>query len=183
MPLTVVPGIEVERAGIATPDAVAEGYGPESRDHNGATQLVIERAEESACRLIEGVDPAVAEVADEQRAGKRAEAGGRNRQTPGRIERAVGNQTTQEVTVRIELANESIAWTRQVPTRGWIYLRIGDVESAGEVLDVVRREIRRESRVGEGSGQRGERKAVVVHVNLSVGKVRRIEEGRHTVAT
>src|SRR5260221_7830958 len=183
MSLTIVTSSEVERGGVAASHSVTKGYGPKAGDNNRTTQLVIERAKKRARAYVEGVDLAVAEVADQERVSKRAETGGRDCYSPRRIERAIRNQTTEEVTVCIELTDETISWSVKALTRYWIDLRIEDVERASQVLYVERSKIHRDARICEASSQSRQRKAAVVDVDLLIGKVCGVEEVRHPVIT
>src|SRR2546430_12624688 len=99
------------------------------------------------------------------------------------MERAVRTKRPEEVTVGINLADESIAWTRQVVTRRWVYLCIGDEQRTSQILYVEGSKIHRDTWVGESSGQGHECKSRVVNVDLFVRKVCRVEKVRHTVVT
>lgn len=63
--------------------AVPEVQSPQTIDRDRISKCVLQLAEEIACVLTEGVDPAIAEVADQQCTAKFAEAQGSNRQPPG----------------------------------------------------------------------------------------------------
>src|SRR5882672_7954122 len=81
---------EIERVGTRCFPA-AQGQGPQSVDHQWLTIGALQLIDETPV-LVEYVDSAVAEVADEDVAAESAEGIRRPRDTPGRIERPATDQ-------------------------------------------------------------------------------------------
>src|SRR6476469_7631117 len=75
---------------------------PQPVDLERLAVLVRKRSQLRAGAGIEDIDPAIAEMADQQIAGEGAEAGGSNRQTPGCIQRIVRDQLLHELSVLVE---------------------------------------------------------------------------------
>ena len=73
---------------VRADDAVAELQRPQPVDRDRPAVLVAQGAEEAAVERVVGVDAPVAEVADQQRAARGAEALGRRRDAPRRVERS-----------------------------------------------------------------------------------------------
>src|SRR5258705_11806328 len=98
---------EIERVGTRRFPA-AEGQGPQSVDHQwlaiGAFQFIDETAV-----LVEYVDLAVTEVADEDVAAESAEGIRRTLDTPRRIERPATDQPPQQMAVGIEHIDKAVA--------------------------------------------------------------------------
>lgn len=72
----VDPGGEVEGVGARAPGPVAEGHPPDANVSDRVAGRVGELAQELPGLQVEGVDPAVAEVAHQQRVAEGAEVGG-----------------------------------------------------------------------------------------------------------
>ena len=105
-------GGEEERVGRLVLHAVAERDAPQSFDDY---VLVVARAQSSeVCtdERVEGVDLAVTEVADEQQVAEAAEARGRERHAPRRVEGAVRDQALQEEAVGVEHVDDAEPGTR-----------------------------------------------------------------------
>ena len=174
---------EVERARIAARAAVAEAECPQLVNLDAVAGFVLERAEEGAGRGVEGVDAraALAEVADEERAAEDAERCGRDDEAPRRVERAAVVDGEQRVfdAVGVEPADEAVADALHVFPCNRVNLRVGDVERAADILDVEGVESVphrcRDGRVSEAASGGRQRKATVVHVDISVGEVGGVE--------
>src|SRR5262245_52072260 len=74
---------------------VAETQRPQAVDGDGVSLLIRQRSKKLGRTRIEGVDVAVAEVADQQRAAKRAETSWGQRNTPRRIQWTVRSESSQ----------------------------------------------------------------------------------------
>src|SRR5438132_9722747 len=122
--LSIGPGRQVQGRARAVVVVVAESDAPESIDHEGTLPLAQETSREPLSLLVplvvlvaflalaERVDPAVAEVADEQTAAELAEARARGRgerHAPGGIQQAVIGHLRDQVPVCVELSNETVA--------------------------------------------------------------------------
>jgi hypothetical protein len=164
------PGGEEERVGVPAGVAVAEGEPPQPRDGDRPAALVAERAEEGAGRRFEGVDAAVADVADEQGDADRAEAGGRQGEPPGRVERAAGGEAAQQRAAAVVDVHEAVTRETGGPAD------VGDVEQVVDILDVERGESRREGGVEEGPRAEDRPEALVEHVDAAPADVRGVEE-------
>src|SRR5260370_41559933 len=81
-------------------EAVAKGDAPQAVDRYRLPVGRLELADEPAGGQVIGVDPAVAEVADEQAVAELAKAGGRECHAPGRIERAARRDPPDQMAVR-----------------------------------------------------------------------------------
>src|SRR5439155_2414700 len=82
---------------------------PETVDHDRAATGPAELALELAARRVIDVDPPVAEVADEDVSAEGAEARRRQRDCPGGVEPAAADQPLEQVAVRGEFVDESVA--------------------------------------------------------------------------
>src|SRR5437879_1850307 len=76
-------GGEKQRVGLV-PLFTAENDAPQSVNGNGLSGLVLKLAQEGAGARIEGIDSAIAEIADQQVVAKLAEIVGRQCQAPRR---------------------------------------------------------------------------------------------------
>src|SRR6478752_865000 len=117
----------------------AETQGPEPVDGNRFSSGLAQLAEVRTGLGVEGVDASVAEVANEQCAAQSAEAGRCQRKPPRGVQDAARDQPTNEGTVGGEYVHEPVAPTGDVVTQGGVLLGVGDVELAGEFLNVERR--------------------------------------------
>src|SRR5205814_2085913 len=96
--------------------------------------------QKGAGRWVVSVDGgvALAEVSDEERAAEDAERGGRNGDTPRRVERAVVNAEGRIANaIGIEPPDESIADSVFGVTAGSDF-RINNIDRAANVLNVIR---------------------------------------------
>src|SRR5947209_6957688 len=102
-------GREEDRAG-GVRQSQAELQTPDAGDVDGCAAAVAHGAEESARVEVEGVHGAVAEVADQQGIVKLAEALERRpRHAPGRVELALADEPLQQVPLRVEDVDETVA--------------------------------------------------------------------------
>src|SRR3954447_12732212 len=86
MRLVLDPGGEVERMGMAVWTGIAGNERPQAVDLDRVAGSVAEHAHELAGVGVEGVDAAIAEIADQEVAGKTPESFRCDRQAPGRVE-------------------------------------------------------------------------------------------------
>src|ERR1700735_4187539 len=145
-----------------------ERVGPTGRRSTGQQAPQARLGERLAGRLVNGlardvvsegtvvlgndVDPAITEVADEERAGGRTPAGRRDSQAPGRVERAARGDAGDQAPVGAELAAEAL--TDRFPARARVGLVEGHEDVAVQRLRVERLEAARQPRVPELPGSR-----------------------------
>src|SRR6266849_1510431 len=151
--LAVGAGGEKERVG-ARGAAAAQRQGPQAVDRQRLAVAAVELVDEVPA-LVEGVDPAVAEIADQDVAAEAAEGEGGARHGPGRIEVPVAGEAPQQVAVGVEHIDEAAARAGDVVVLLRVLLGIGHEEIAVEVLDAERREARGDHRIGEAAVGRG----------------------------
>src|SRR2546426_7608762 len=138
---------------------------------------VLELALPVAFRGVEGVDAAVAEVADEQVAAEEAEVARREGEPPRRVELALGRDPSEQVAGGIERIHESMPLARDIVVSGRVLQRVGHVNGAADVPDaegcVAGGEIGVRKRAGwQGDGVEG----TVEHVDGARAEVRHVEE-------
>jgi hypothetical protein len=130
------PGRPVQRVGLLRKNAVAKLHSPESIDVYGLVVCVAQSAEELALARPEGVDRAVAEIADQQCAAELSEARRRKRESPWRVENPVTCDSTDEVPLRIEDVDEAETWSLLLfVAAGLLLFRIRDVDVAANRLN------------------------------------------------
>ena len=132
-----------------------------------------ELTEVLAGRRVVGVDPPVAEVADEDVAAERAERRRRHRHGPRRVEPVAADEPLEQVAVRAEHVDEPIAGTGGVIVLRRILLRERHVELATDVVDSERGEPGRDRGIGEAVDE-GE--VAVEHVDRPEPEVARVQE-------
>src|SRR6187431_3366221 len=88
---------------------------------------------------VEGVDPSVAEVADQQVAAEPAELCWCEREPPGRVERTAGRHAGEKRPRGIEHAHDAEAGAGHLLFRLLVLLAIGHKDAAVDVLDAERR--------------------------------------------
>src|SRR6202035_1836444 len=98
---------------------------PQPVDHERLAVGAVELIDKPPAR-VEHVDPAVAEVADEDVAAEPAEGKGCPRDAPGRIERPAAGEAPQQKTVGVEYVDKAVAGTRHVGIPCRVLLRISD---------------------------------------------------------
>ena len=133
---------EIERVYVAAGAAIAERQRPKLVDLDGFAAFILKGAQKRASARIECVDARTAftEISHQQGAAEEAErtrwARGRNREAPGRVERAVRDEAGQKCSVCIKFADVAVSRSGQFVSRRGIELGIGDVKRSAEVLDV-----------------------------------------------
>src|SRR5207253_10073990 len=107
-------GGEEEGVPSASILAVAERQAPEPGDLDCLVVCVCEGAEEFPRVRIEGVDLAVAEVANQQVVAEFAKARRSHRQAPGRVELTVRDQATDQRARRVVDIHKSVAGAGEI---------------------------------------------------------------------
>src|SRR5262249_2716616 len=171
-------GGEVQRGGVPRRGAVAELQRPQAGDGDGAAVGAFELAGEGVVVPgVVGVDVAVAEVADEQVAGERAEAGRGQGDAPGRVEHPARGHALEQAAAGVEDVDEALAHAGDgAAVAGGVLLGVGDVEPAVQVLDVEGGVSAGEVGVGKGAGEAGQVELAVDHVDLAVVEVGGVKE-------
>jgi hypothetical protein len=82
---------------------------------------------------FERVDDAVAEVTDQQPVGEMSEARRRQRHAPGRVERAAGDDATDQVAVDVEHVDVAESRAGNVVLGICVLLGEGDIDAAEDV--------------------------------------------------
>ncbi len=126
---------------------------------------------------VEGVNAAVAEVADEQVVAEAPEVDGCQGQPPGRVELALGSDAADQVTGGVEGVHEAVTLARHIVVPVRVLQRVGHVDGAAEVLDPERRVACGEVGVGKRAAWHGDGvKAAVEHVDGACVEVRGVQE-------
>src|SRR6202030_2229219 len=102
--------------------------------------VLAQLAEELAGRGVEGVDPAVTEVPDQDVAAEGSEGGRRQRHPPRGVEPALAGEPLQQVAVRREDVDEAVAGPGVVIELGRVLFGEGDVQVAADVVNPERSE-------------------------------------------
>src|SRR6266566_4757979 len=171
--LVVQAGGEEQRVRARTRCRRGKAQSPESVDRDRAAAGTTELALELAAHRVVGVDPAVAEVADEDVAAEGAEGRGRERHRPGRVELASADETLEQIAVGGEDIDEAVTGPRVVVVLAGTLLSEGDVELAADIVDPERREPGRDRGVGEAVD---EVEVAVEDVDRPEAEARRIDE-------
>src|SRR6266567_7415216 len=115
--LTVRTGSEVDGIGATAGASVADPQTPQPVNQDHLSLGIDDRAEELTGTGIESVDATVAEVADQNRAGKLAEARRSLRQAPRRIEMPVLGESRNHLTAEIKSIHEAVRMASDVVMR------------------------------------------------------------------
>jgi len=126
--------------------------------------------------LVEGVDVAVAEVADQNVIAEVAEAVGRLHNTPGRIERASGGESLHQCAVGGENIDETIAGPVDRVVLGGVLHGVGDIEEIANQLDVERCEAVGDAQIVETAADRRGVKTTVKNINGAAVEVGGVEQ-------
>src|SRR5689334_3249530 len=94
-------GREVQRVGRTCGAAISEAQSPQVPDGDRPPVCVFQLAGEMAVRRIEGVDGAIAEIADQQVVAEATEVRRSHRYGPRLIEHAVADQALLQLAVRV----------------------------------------------------------------------------------
>src|SRR5262245_5073395 len=127
--LSVRTSREVDRVGGTAGASVADVKGPQPVDQDRLSLGVDDLAEELARVRIEGVDTTVPEIADQNVAGKLAEARRSLHHTPRRIEMVARGESREHVTSEIKRVHKSAAVSGNAVTLRRVRTRIGAEET------------------------------------------------------
>src|SRR6516162_1179115 len=105
---------KVDLVRIAAGIAGAGNKRPEIPYRDRSTVGVFQLAEEMIVLRIEDIDGPIAEISDKEIVGELSKARGRDRKSPGRIERAAGCHPVQQMSVQVELVHETITGSGDV---------------------------------------------------------------------
>src|SRR6266699_3252957 len=144
---SLIPAVKYRALGMTLSEP-AGNRSPHALDGDRAA-VVSQLAEELAGRGVEGVDPAVAEVSDQDVAAEGSEGGRRQRHRPRGVEPILAGEPLQQVAVRREDVDKAIAWPGVVIVFGRVLFGEGDVQVAADVVDAERGEASRDGGVGE----------------------------------
>src|SRR5262249_3651047 len=147
--LVLGPGGIVERLGIAGRRAVAEREAPDILNHERMARAFAQSTELLAAGWVEGVDAAVAEVADQQVAAEGSKARRREHHAPRRVEVAARDEAAVEVTVGLEDVDKAVARAGLVIVGVGVLLGVADVELAVDGSDPERRVALRQAGIVE----------------------------------
>jgi hypothetical protein len=128
---------EIDFPGAAALSTVADRESPQSIDHDGGVGDVLKGTVGGERGEVEGIDLAIAEVADQQIAGDGSEARGRNRQTPWRIQWTLSGNSSEETSIGVEGVDKAVARSRDIVMFRGVLQGIRYIELAGQVLNVV----------------------------------------------
>src|ERR1035438_3662672 len=112
-----------------------------------------QRFDERAGHRVVGINGAVAKITHGQIATDIPKSCRRQRQSPGRIQGAVGNQTAQKVALQIERVHDAVARSSDIIVFGPVLYRIRHVQNTAEILYAERRISGGQIRVRKGAGQ------------------------------
>jgi len=158
--LIVKPCGEEQGVRAAGQTSIPERQSPQAVNRNRIAISVSELVAEDTTDRIKGIDPPVAEIADQHVMAERAEIGGSQGQAPGRVERPPRSEASDQGPIGVEDIDEPIARTAHVIVMGRVLQGKGDIELVINALDAERSEtlswyrtIVRQLQVGEGSDQ------------------------------
>src|SRR5262245_41968488 len=175
--LAVRTGSEVDGVGLAAGASVADLQRPQPVDQDSLSLGIDDLAEELARVGIKGVDATVSEIADQDVAGKLAEARWRLHDAPRRIETAALGEARKHVPPEIKSIDEAAAVSKNAVMLRGVLPRIGDEEAPALEGDVEGRVVERQVGIGERIGRRGYTiERGVVYLDRAGAEVRRIQE-------
>src|SRR3954453_13309570 len=128
---------------------VPEAEPPQAGERDGLARPPTETSEELPVRAAVGVDRAVAEVADEQRAPEGAEPLRRDDQPPRGVQAAALDQPVAELALGAEDVDVAVAGPGDVVHTARLALRVGHVDRASDRLYPERSVVPRDLLVGE----------------------------------
>src|SRR5215470_8813288 len=167
--------------------SLAEGQRPEAIDRErwsvggvqGAAGLKLALTGEG-CR-VEGVDASVAEIADEEVIAEAPEIGGRECQSPRRVELTLRRDATEQLAGGVEGVHEAVTLARHVVMFVGILQRVGHEDNAAEVLNPERRVPGGKIGIDERAGHLEGLESAVEHVDsarVEIGRVQARSGGR-----
>jgi hypothetical protein len=155
-------GGEVQRVRGAGGAAIAELQPPQVRDGDRLAVGVFQLADETAAVRIEGVDVAIAEIADQQIVAERAKVRGGDRYCPWIIELAVDDQAPLQLAVGVLDVDGAVAQICR-PVEDLIDRGVFDVEPIIDGLDVERMVVVRQFEVD------GQEKGDIINIDAQAG--------------
>src|SRR5450631_26139 len=168
-------GGEKQFRGEATGRVLAsEAQPPEPPDRYRRAILVEERALQFPANRIEGMDPTVAEVADQQAMAERTEVPRCLSNSPGRVEEGAVLEPQQKFSRNIEHVNETKSGAVVLIVGARLPVRECDDDVAAHVLDAERSVIRGQIRIEKAAGHTDSMEVSVKHIDptsLEVGGV------------
>jgi hypothetical protein len=173
------------RTGVA---AATECQSPQAVDSQWIAVRILQLIDERAV-IVEDIDSAIAEVANQDFAAEAAECKRCARDSPGRVERPSAGEAAQQVAVCIEYIDESVTVACNIVVLLIVLLRIGDEKVAIDVRDAKRRVAGRDVRVGEAAVRRRGREQAVrtaarpEYIDPTRAEVRRKQESSFRVHT
>src|SRR6185437_8618344 len=108
--------------------------GPQPIDHEGPAVGILQLVQERAV-VVEHVDAAVTEVADENLAAPRSEREGRPGDSPGRVQPSTRVEAAQQVTAGVEQVDKPMTRASHIVVPRAVLLRVSDKEIAIHVDD------------------------------------------------
>src|SRR5438105_1533932 len=105
---------EEEFVGCTRSCSITELQGPQAINRDGIACPATELAEEGTVVRIDGIDATVTEIADQQVITESAKISGGESQAPGRVEPAVRNEASDQITVGVEDVDKPMSRTRYV---------------------------------------------------------------------
>src|SRR6266699_708650 len=175
--LTVRTGSEVDGIGATAGASVADPQTPQPVNQDHLSLGIDDRAEELTGTGIESVDATVAEVADQNRAGKLAEARRSLRQAPRRIEMPVLGESRNHLTAEIKSIHDAASMPGDVVMLRCVLHRVGDVQHAARGYDIERGIAGWQLGIGESIGRGGhEIKRGVIHLDGAGTEISRVQE-------
>src|SRR5438105_8327613 len=142
---------------------------PERRPRGGVELAALLRlALALRAREVEGVDRAVAEVADEQVAAERPEACRGQRETPRRVQAPARGDPPEQRARGVVRIDEAMASAGHVIVRGGVLQRVRHIDRPPDALDAKWRVPGGKARVSERAGDVDGDESAVEHVHATV---------------
>ena len=167
---------EIQRIRISAIAAIAELQRPKPRDRDRIAITVTQRAKQFTREWIESMDRAVSKIPDEQSIAEVAEEIRRQFDSPRRVERAIGYQPLEQVSVEIEHIDEAVARASDVVMLVVVLHRVRYVELVPDPANIERRETRREVWIAEVARHRRGLKRRIEDVDRTGAEIRRVEQ-------
>jgi hypothetical protein len=134
-------GGKIQCVRVAAATTIAEAQPPKSMDCDWIAATIRQLSEEGARDRIEGVNAAIAKIADQEVTPELAESGRRERHAPWGIQRSLRGKTAEQVAVQVELIDKSMSRAGDVIVPVRVLQRVSDKQyPAGvwpdDVLDI-----------------------------------------------
>src|SRR4029077_11846420 len=152
--LAVGAGCEEQRVGARFGTA-AQSQGPQPVDRQRASVEAAHLTKKIPVR-VEYIDPAVAEIADQDIPAKAAEGQRGPRNAPGRVQRATRGKPLKQMAVGVEDIDKAVALTGDIDIFCRVLLGVGHKQIAVDILDAEWGKAGRDVRIREAAvGCRG----------------------------